>query len=67
MLVKKKFAPESGFACMIQEVLRSTFLISNGNTSTWSVEITSHPSNAIPENLQNITTWTKIIMYANDA
>lgn len=41
--------PESEFACKIREVLRSTFLISNGRTSTWSVVITSHPSSAIPK------------------
>lgn len=48
-LVMVRTAPEPGFICMILEVLRSTFLISNGKTSVWSVEITSHPSNAMPE------------------
>lgn len=51
---------------MIQQVLRSTFLISNGNTSAWSVEITSHPRSAIPEEyiilLQPNKTDTKILM-----
>lgn len=48
-LVMVRIAPEPGFICMILEVLRSTFLISNGKTSVWSVEITSHPSKAMPE------------------
>lgn len=39
----------SGFICMILEVLRSQFRIKSGKTSTWSVETTSHPSNAIPK------------------
>lgn len=40
--------PASGFICMILEEFRSTFRIKRGKTSTWSVETTSHPSNAMP-------------------
>lgn len=34
---------------MIHEVLRSTFFMSNGNTSVWSVDTTLHPNSAIPD------------------
>jgi len=40
--------PESEFDCEIQDLLRSTFLISSGSTSTWSVVVTSQPNKAIP-------------------
>lgn len=44
--------PEPGSACTILDALRSTFLISKGKTSVWSVETTSQPSNAMPEKTQ---------------
>jgi len=45
--------PESEFDCEIQDLLRSTFLISSGSTSTWSVVVTSQPNNAIPKGEAN--------------
>lgn len=41
--------PGSDSVWSILEVLRSVFLISRGRTSVWSVEMTSHPSKAMPE------------------
>ena len=45
--------PESEFDCEIQDLLRSTFLISSGSTSTWSVVVTSQPNKAIPKGEAN--------------
>jgi hypothetical protein len=41
--------PESEFDWEIQDLLRSTFLMSSGSTSTWSVVVTSQPNKAIPK------------------
>lgn len=46
--LKISSTPEAGLIWLILEVLRSTFLFSNGKTSFWSVATTSHPNNAIP-------------------
>lgn len=53
--------PESEVDCKIHDLLRSTFLMSRGSTSTWSVVTTSQPNKAIPkgeaQNLIDESNW----------
>jgi hypothetical protein len=60
--------PVSEFDCEIQDLLRSTFLISSGSTSTWSVVVTSQPNKVIPKGdkqtiLKEEANRTKILKY----